>query len=64
MLMAMVIETGPGPAASARDEFALDLRPSGVRYRGSSCRSACQGDAYDCEHDGVAVRAGLTPAYE
>ena len=23
-----------------------------------------QGDAYDCEHDGVAVRAGLTPAYE
>ena len=40
--MAMVIETGPGPAASARDEFALDLRPSGVRYRGSSCRSAAK----------------------
>jgi putative transposase len=23
-----------------------------------------RGDAYDCEHDGVAVRPGLTPAYE
>ena len=23
-----------------------------------------RGNAYDCEHDGVAVRAGLTPAYE
>lgn len=23
-----------------------------------------RGDSYDCEHDGVAVRLGLTPAYE
>jgi transposase InsO family protein len=23
-----------------------------------------RGDSYDCEHDGVAVRPGLTPAYE
>jgi hypothetical protein len=23
-----------------------------------------RGDAYDCEHDGDAVRPGLTPAYE
>jgi putative transposase len=22
------------------------------------------GDSYDCEHDGVAVRPGLTPVYE
>jgi putative transposase len=23
-----------------------------------------RGDSYDCEHDGVAVRPSLTPAYE
>ena len=31
---------------------------------GITCSMSRRGDCYDCEHDGVAVRAGLTPAYE
>jgi putative transposase len=32
--------------------------------RGITCSMSRRGDCYDCEHDGVAVRPGLTPAYE
>ena len=32
--------------------------------RGIVCSMSRRGNCYDCEHDGVAVRAGLTPAYE
>ena len=31
---------------------------------GITCSMSRRGNCYDCEHDGVAVRAGLTPAYE
>jgi len=32
--------------------------------RGIVCSMSRRGNCYDCEHDGVAVRPGLTPAYE
>ena len=32
--------------------------------RDITCSMSRRGDCYDCEHDGVAVRPGLTPAYE
>ena len=32
--------------------------------RGIVCSMSRRGNCHDCEHDGVAVRPGLTPAYE
>ena len=37
---------------------------NGDAYQSLSTAEAALFDRYDCEHDGVAVRAGLTPAYE
>ncbi len=58
-----------------RPEAVVPHSDRGCQYTsyafGKRCRAAgvmpslaSIGDAYDCEHDGVAVRAGLTPAYE
>ena len=58
-----------------RPEAVVHHSDRGCQYTsyafGKRCRDAgvmpsmgSIGDAYDCEHDGVAVRAGLTPAYE
>ena len=61
--------------AQRRPEAVVHHSDRGCQYTsyafGKRCREAgvmpsmgSTGDAYDCEHDGVAVRAGLTPAYE
>jgi putative transposase len=44
--------------------YASEAYQTLLETHGITCSMSRRGNCYDCEHDGVAVRPGLTPAYE